>query len=78
MAVIGIPSPVVLSVDASRHRGKSFDQLLEEVRSQRNVVREMMATLVAVKPARKPGSTQPKPMRLEFQHLDLDPSKALL
>jgi ubiquinone/menaquinone biosynthesis C-methylase UbiE len=69
---------IVLTVDAARHKGKSFDQLLEEVRSQRNVVLEMIATLAAVKPARKPGSMQPKPMRLEFQHVDIDPSKALL
>jgi ubiquinone/menaquinone biosynthesis C-methylase UbiE len=69
---------IVLSVDAARHKGKSFDQLLDEVRSERNVVLEMIATLSAVKPARKPGSLQPKPMRLEFQHVDIDPAKALL
>jgi hypothetical protein len=66
------------TVDRARHEGKSFDQLLDAVRSQCNVVLEMIATLAAVKPARKPGSMQPKPMRLEIQHVDIDPSKALL
>jgi SAM-dependent methyltransferase len=69
---------IVLTVDAARHAGKSFDQLFEEVRSQRNVVLEMIATLSAVKPARKPGSMKPQPMRLEFQHVKLDPSQSML
>lgn len=43
---------IVLTVDAARHAGKTFEQLHEEVRSQRNVVLEMIATLSAVKPAR--------------------------
>jgi SAM-dependent methyltransferase len=60
---------IVLTVDAGRHGGKSFDQLHEEVRSQRNVVLEMIATLRAVKPARVPGGEKPKPMRVEFQHV---------
>lgn len=69
---------IVLSVDAARHEGKGFDQLLEEVRSQRNVVLEMTATLTAVKPARKPGSAKPPPMRVEFEFTRLDPSQAML
>lgn len=69
---------IALTVDGARHAGKSFDQLLEEVRSQRNVVLEMIATLSAVKPARKPGSMKAQPMRLEFRHVNLDPSKSLL
>jgi len=64
---------VVLAVDASRHAGKDFDSLMEEVRSRRNVVLEMIATLVAVKPAREPGSAQAPPMRLELQHVQLGP-----
>lgn len=69
---------ILLSVDAARHRGKSFDQLLEEVRSQRNVVLEMTATLTAVKPARKPGSMKSPPMRVEFDFVELDPSQSVL
>ena len=60
---------IVLTVDAARHSGKSFEQLHEEVRSQRNVVLEMIAKLAAVKPARAPGDEKPKPMRIEFQHV---------
>jgi len=69
---------VVLSVDAARHGGKIFDQLLEEVRSQRNVVLEMTATLSAVKPARKPGSMKSPPMRVEFDYVQLDPSQSMM
>ena len=64
---------LVLNVDAARYGGKSFDELSEEVRSRRNVVLEMTATLVAVKPARKPGSRKPDPMRVEFRHVAVEP-----
>ena len=60
---------IVLTVDAKRHAGKTFEQLHEEVRTQRNVVLEMIATLKAVKPVRTPGAEKPKPMRVEFQHV---------
>lgn len=60
---------LVLSLDSVRHTGKSFDQLFEEVRTQRNVVHEMTATLIAVKPSRKAGSMKPDPMRVEFKHI---------
>jgi len=60
---------IVLTVDATRHAGKTFEQLHEELRTQRNVVLEMIATLKAVKPARAPGAGKPKPMRVEFQHV---------
>ena len=68
---------IVLSVDAARHTGKGFDQLLEEVRSRRNVVLEMTATLRAVKPPRKPDSAMPPEMRVEFDLVKLDPSKSM-
>jgi len=55
---------IVLKVAAERHAGKSNEQLLEEIRSLRNVVMEMTATLHAVKPARMPGAGEPQPMRI--------------
>ena len=61
---------IVLTVDAAQHAGRSFDELSALVRTQRNIVFEMIATLSAVKPARKPGSVPPPPMRVEFQHID--------
>ena len=61
---------IVLTVDAARHAGKGYEQLAEEIRSQRNVVREMIATLRAVKPARAPGGEKANPMRVEFRHVD--------
>ena len=57
---------IVLSVDQKRHAGKSFEELMEDVRERRNMVREMTATLRAVKPARAPGSATPPLMKLEF------------
>lgn len=58
---------IVLTVDARRHAGKTFEELSEDVRTRRNVVIEMTATLKAVKPARKPGSARARAMRVEFQ-----------
>lgn len=49
---------IELTIAAARYRGKSNEQLFEDIRSQRNVVLEMIATLRAVKPARTPGSDQ--------------------
>ena len=61
---------IVLTVDAARHAGKSFDRIFEEVRSQRNVVLEMIATLKAVKPARARGLRDKSlSMRVEFKHV---------
>jgi SAM-dependent methyltransferase len=61
---------IVLTVDAARHAGKTFEQLAEEVRTRRNVVLEMIAALKAVKPAREPGSAKTPPMRVEFRLVD--------
>jgi SAM-dependent methyltransferase len=61
---------IVLNVDAARHAGKSFDQVYAEVRSQRNVVLEMTATLKAVKPARPRGVRgKSQDMRIEIKHV---------
>jgi ubiquinone/menaquinone biosynthesis C-methylase UbiE len=61
---------IVLTVDAVRHAGKSFDQIFEEIRSQRNVVLEMIATLKAVKPARPRGVRgKSQDMRIEIKHV---------
>ncbi|MDB5812050.1 MAG: hypothetical protein JWN94_4172 [Betaproteobacteria bacterium] len=62
---------IVLTVDAVRHAGKSFEQLYEEVRSQRNVVLEMVTTLKAVKPVRPRGlRDKSHQMRVEFKHIE--------
>ena len=49
---------IELTIAAARYKGKSDEQLFEEIRSQRNVVLEMIAILRAVKPARTPGGDQ--------------------
>jgi ubiquinone/menaquinone biosynthesis C-methylase UbiE len=62
---------IVLTVDARRHAGKSFDQLFEEMRTQRNVALEMIVTLSAVKPARARGlRDKSRQMRVEFKHIE--------
>ena len=61
---------IVLTVDAERHAGKTFDHLYEELRSQRNVVLEMITTLKAVKPVRARGlRDKSSNMRVEFKHI---------
>ncbi len=69
---------IVLTVDAVRHAGKTFEQLAEEVRTRRNVVLEMTATLKAVKPARKPGSAKTPPMRVEFSLVEPGESEPII
>jgi SAM-dependent methyltransferase len=49
---------IELTVAAEFYRDKSDEQLREEIRSQRNVVLEMIVTLRSVKPARTPGGDQ--------------------
>jgi len=63
---------VVIRVDASRHDGKTDERLLEELRSQRNVALEIVATLRAVKPMRRPGSAQAKGARVRIDRMPKD------
>lgn len=61
---------IVLTVDAARHAGKPFEQIFEELRTQRNVVLEMITTLKAVKPTRPRGlRDKSHQMRVEFKHI---------
>ena len=47
---------IELVVPAGRFDGLTYDAALNVVRAERNVVREMIATLRAIKPAREPKS----------------------
>ena len=60
---------IVLTMDSARHGGKSADELFETIRTQRNVVVEMIATLSAVKPPRVPGATKSDSMTVEIEFL---------
>ena len=51
---------VTLIVDARKHSGKTPEQIIDEVHRARNVVKEMIVELRAVKPIREP--------RAELQH----------
>lgn len=45
---------LTLFVNPAEHAGKSQEEILERMRQMRNVVREMMAELEAIKPVRVP------------------------
>jgi len=60
---------VVLTVPAERYAGASSEQMLEDIRSQRNVVIEMIATLKAVKPIRAPGSQEAAPVHVTISRI---------
>ena len=48
------PAKIVYAVDKRSHQGISADAVGAKIDSQRNVVREMLAELTAIKPIRKP------------------------
>lgn len=58
-------------LEAARHASKDRAQLLEEIRTLRNVVQELVVTLVAVKPARAPGTGQIEPPQVEFRFVNV-------
>lgn len=60
---------IVLTVAAEHYAGKSNEQMFEDIRSQRNVVMEMIATLKAVKPIRTPGSQEAAPLRVTISRI---------
>ena len=60
---------IVLTVPAERYAGVSNEQMLEDIRSQRNVVIEMIATLKAVKPIRTPGSQAAAPVHVTINRI---------
>jgi SAM-dependent methyltransferase len=55
---------ITLTVPAERYADASNEQVLEDIRSQRNVVIEMITTLQAVKPIRTPGSQEAALLRV--------------
>ena len=60
---------IVLAVSAERYAGIGNEQLFEDIRSRRNVVLEMTATLRAVKPIRTPGSQEAAPLRVTINRV---------
>jgi hypothetical protein len=59
---------LTLRVPADRYRGRDRQAILSDVMSLRNVVQEMVAELVAVKPRREPlrELQRPLPINLEL------------
>jgi SAM-dependent methyltransferase len=60
---------IVLAVAAERYTGIDQARIFEDIRSQRNVVIEMIATLKAVKPIRTPGSQEAAPVRVSISRV---------
>lgn len=61
------PETIRLLMPAARYAGRSEAELLEEVNSARNCVREMRVELRAVKPARIPGVDAGTRARIAFE-----------
>jgi len=57
---------LTLLVDAKRHGGKSVEQIMSEVHTLRNVVKEMIVELRAVKPIREPKAELQAGYRVEI------------
>lgn len=60
------PETIELIVSAAEFNGLTFDVAMNRVRMRRNVVREMIATLRAVKPAREPKRELQVPPTIKF------------
>ena len=56
-----------LLVDAARYAGKSADEIMSEVRTLRNVVKEMVVELRAVKPIRESRRELQSPYKISIQ-----------
>jgi SAM-dependent methyltransferase len=64
------PEVIRLKLSRQRYRGKTAAQALEDVQHLRNIVLEMTAVLVAVKPIREPKRELQRPPRVELTLVD--------
>jgi SAM-dependent methyltransferase len=60
------PEHIVLKVNRAGHDGMTADQVLAKIMTLRNVVREMTAELVAVKPMRAPDGALRRSPRVDI------------
>lgn len=58
---------ITLVADRKQHAGKTVQEIVAEVHSARNVVKEMIVELSAVKPIREARAELQRPPRLELQ-----------
>jgi SAM-dependent methyltransferase len=61
---------IVLRLDRSRYEGRSSEEVMGEVMTRRNIVNEMIATLIAVKPIRVPGPGKLPNSRVVLEYVD--------
>ncbi len=64
------PERLTLKLEAKRFPSKDPEQVFRAVMSERNVVREMTADLVAVKPAREPRRDLQRPPQIHFVYVE--------
>lgn len=64
------PEKICLKVDRSRCQGLSHDQVLAKVQSERNLVREMICEMRALKPIREPRRDLQVAPRIEIELVD--------
>lgn len=58
---------LILVVDKNKYKHSNSDKILEEVNKYRNVVKEMIVELRAIKPIRKPNKELQETVNIEFQ-----------
>jgi tetratricopeptide (TPR) repeat protein len=64
------PEKIRLMVDRARCQGLLLDQVLAKVQSERNVVRELVCEMRAIKPIREPRRELQTPPRIEIELVD--------
>ena len=60
------PAKIVFAVDGRTHQGMTVEAIAKQIEMQRNVVREMIAELIAIKPIRQPLRKLQSAPRLEI------------
>jgi SAM-dependent methyltransferase len=60
------PAKIVFAVDGRIHQGMTAEAIIKQIETQRNVVREMVAELIAIKPIRPPLRELQSAPRLEI------------
>lgn len=60
------PNQITLLVESQRHQGKTAEQILYEINTYRNIVKEMIVEMYAVKPIRQPKQELIVPPNIEI------------
>lgn len=58
---------IILMVPKEKYTGKTADEIMDDVKTHRNVVREMIAILISTKPIRPPQKELQDPVKIELK-----------